>query len=202
MRSTSIRTVSKTRIWISNCLLLAGIAAVAIWTWWTVRGAVFQSRENRAFDNQAPSALQRRSPAPPALSPKAGALVGRLVIPRLHLRAIIREGTDDDTLDVALGHVPGTALPGQTGNVGIAGHRDTLFRCLGNISKNDRIMFQTTRGVYTYRVEGTSIVKPEDVGVLAPGTHSEITLITCYPFRYVGPAPSRFIVKGRLGSAQ
>jgi sortase A len=182
-------------------LLLAGIAAVAIWTWWTVRGAVFQRRENRIFDNQR-SAPERPSPSPLALSPQAGALVGRLVIPKLHLRAIVREGTDGDTLDVALGHVSGTALPGQTGNVGIAGHRDTLFRCLRNISMNDRIVFQTAYGSYTYFVERTNIVKPQDVGVLAPGTHSEITLITCYPFRYVGPAPDRFVVTARLDSAR
>ena len=190
------------RIRLSNCLLLAGVAALAIWTWWTVRGAVFQSRENRIFDNQTHSAPERPSPTPRAPSPQAGALVGRLVIPKLHLRAIVREGTDDDTLDVALGHVPGTALPGQTGNIGIAGHRDTLFRCLRNISKNDRIVFQTTYGNYTYFVERTNIVKPKDVGVLASGTGSEITLITCYPFRYIGSAPDRFVVKARLDSAQ
>jgi len=183
-------------------LLLAGIAAVAVWTWWTVRGAVFQSRENRIFDSQTRNAPVRPSPMPRAPSPQTGALVGRLVIPKLHLRAIVREGTDEDTLDVALGHVPGTALPGQSGNVGIAGHRDTLFRCLRNISKNDRIVLQTTYGNYTYFVERTNIVKPRDVGVLASGTGSEITLITCYPFRYVGSAPDRFIVKARLDSAR
>jgi LPXTG-site transpeptidase (sortase) family protein len=99
---------------------------------------------------------------------------------------------------VALGHVPGTALPGQTGNVGIAGHRDTLFRCLRKISKNDRIVIQTTHGNYTYFVERTNIVKPQDVGVLVSATGSEITLITCYPFRYIGSAPDRFFVKGRV----
>ena len=190
------------RIRLSNCLLLAGMSALAVWTWWTVRGAVFQSRENRIFDNQARSAPERPSPMPRALSPHAGALVGRLVIPKLQMRAIVREGTDEDTLDVALGHVPGTALPGQTGNIGIAGHRDTLFRCLRNISKNDRIVFQTTYGSYTYFVERTSIVKPQDVAVLASGTGSEITLITCCPFRYIGSAPDRFIVKARLDSTR
>jgi len=199
MKNTPVRTVSRMRRWVSNCLLLAGSAAIAVWAWWTVRGVVFQSRENEAFDNQKLSA-PRRSSRPP--TPQPGALIGRLVIPGLHLRAIVREGTDDDTLDVALGHVPGTALPGQTGNVAIAGHRDTLFRCLRNISKNDRIVFQTTYGNYTYFVERTDIVKPRDVGVLAPGPGSEITLVTCYPFRYVGSAPDRFIVKARLSSAQ
>jgi len=199
MRRSPIQAVSKTRRWISNCLLLAGLAGVAVWAWWMGRGAVFQIRENRAFDNRTLSPPPRSSHTP---SLEAGALIGRLVIPRLHLRAIVREGSGDDTLDVALGHVPGTALPGQPGNVGIAGHRDTLFRCLHNISRNDRIVFQTTYGSFTYHVESTAIVNPLDVGVLASGTHSEITLITCYPFHYVGPAPGRFIVRARLGSME
>lgn len=124
-------------------------------------------------------------------------LVGRLVIPRLHLGEIVREGDGERTLSLALGHIPGTALPGQGGNVGIAGHRDTLFRSLRSIGKNDRIQFQTLDGSYDYRVESIEIVKPNDVGVLAPGPYPELTLVTCYPFYYVGAAPDRFIVKAR-----
>ena len=114
------------------------------------------------------------------------------------MRAVVREGAGEDTLDVALGHIPGTALPGQPGNVGIAGHRDTLFRGLRKIEKNDVIEFQTPAGSYSYKVESTEIVKPEDVGVLDASEHPEMTLVTCYPFYYVGAAPSRFIVKARL----
>jgi len=176
-------------------LLLAGIAAVGVWGWSVVRRAVFQSRESRGFDGQTRAAPPPSSAAP---RPEPGASLGRLIIPRLHLRAMVREGTGDDTLDVALGHVPGTALPEQAGNVAIAGHRDTLFRCLRNISRDDLIVFQTARGSYTYHVERTAIVAPRDVGVLAAGSYSEITLITCYPFHYVGPAPNRFIVTARL----
>jgi sortase A len=182
-------------------LLLAGIIGVGIWVWSIVRGALFQSRANREFDEQTQNAPPPSS-APPHSAvtpfPEPGALIGRLMIPRLHLHAMVREGTDEDTLDVALGHVRGTALPGGSGNVAIAGHRDTLFRCLRDISKDDLIVFQTIHGSYTYDVETTAIVKPQDVGVLAPGSRSEITLVTCYPFHYVGPAPDRFIVKARL----
>ncbi len=123
------------------------------------------------------------------------------MIKRLNLRAIVREGTDDDTLDVALGHVKGTALPGQSGNIGIAGHRDTLFRCLRDIHTGDRIVLETTRGNYTYDVERIGIVTPKDVDVLAPAAYSAMTLVTCYPFRYVGAAPDRFIVRARLVTA-
>jgi len=184
------------RKWIVGLLLVAGIAGVGFWAWSTVRYAVYQRRENRAFDRQV------RGASPPAAaepSREAGSpILGRLAIPRLHLRAIVREGDGDDTLAVALGHVAGTALPGEAGNTAIAGHRDTLFRSLRNISRDDVIVFQTTHGSYTYHVEDMSIVKPQDVAVLAPRSYPEITLITCYPFYYVGPAPKRFIVRARL----
>jgi sortase A len=130
--------------------------------------------------------------APPHVL-ESGELFGRLTIPRLKLESVVREGAGEKTLDVALGHIPGTA-----GNVGIAGHRDTLFRGLRHIARNDVIQLQTPTGAYSYQVEDTSIVKPEDVRVLNPGPHPELTLVTCYPFYYVGPAPDRFIVKARL----
>jgi sortase A len=176
-------------------LLLAGVAGVGVWGWSTLRCAVIQSRENRIFDERVRGAQPPASAAPGL---EHGATIGRLAIPRLHLRAMVLEGAGGDTLAVALGHVPGTALPGQPGNVVIAGHRDALFRCLRDISKDDLIVFQTIRGSYTYHVEDTAIVRPRDIAVLASGTHSEMTLITCYPFHYVGSAPDRFIVRARL----
>lgn len=124
-------------------------------------------------------------------------LVGRLAIPRLHMRAIVREGASEGILSLGVGHIPGTALPGQGGNVGLAGHRDTMFRGLRKIGKNDLIQFETLAGNYTYQVESTQIVKPSTVSVLSPGSHDELTLVTCYPFYYVGSAPDRFIVKAR-----
>jgi len=151
----------------------------------------------------APKPPPAPSAGPPPKEPPAianGDLVGRLVIPRLHLNAIVREGAGEDTLDVALGHIPHTAFPGEKGNVGIAGHRDTIFRSLRQIGKDDLIQFQTLSGKYAYEVESTEIVKPSDVGVLDAGDHAEITLVTCYPFYYVGSAPDRFIVKARLVS--
>jgi len=145
----------------------------------------------------APAAAPR--PHPPRPTPRDG-LVGRLVIPRLHLGEIVREGDGAGTLSVALGHIPGTAFPGQEGNVGVAGHRDTLFRSLRSIEKNDNIQFQTLTGSYNYRVDSVEIVKPTDVAVLAPGSKPQLTLVTCYPFYYVGAAPDRFIVKAHLVS--
>jgi sortase A len=135
----------------------------------------------------------------PASSPfidKDG-LVGRLTIPRLHLRAMVREGADEKTLALALGHIRGTALPWQKGNVGVAGHRDKLFRHLREIDKNDLILFETLAGNYVYQVENTEVVKPQNVSVLKAREYPELTLVTCYPFNYIGSAPERFIVQAR-----
>lgn len=128
---------------------------------------------------------------------KTDDLIGRLSIPRLHLRAIVREGVGRGTLGVALGHIPGTALPGQDGNMAVAGHRDTLFRCLHAIKPHDLIRFETLHNRYDYEVVSTEIVPPQNVGVLKANSYSELTLVTCYPFDYIGPAPDRFIVKAR-----
>lgn len=131
----------------------------------------------------------------PPRATKDDGLVGRLTIPRLHLSGMVREGAGEETLSLALGHIPYTALPGQPGNVGVAGHRDQLFRGLRNIRRDDLIVFETLEGKYVYRVKSTSIVKPQDTSVLDAGRNSELTLVTCYPFYYVGSAPERFIVK-------
>jgi len=191
---------SKARRWIEACLLLAGVIGVGVWGWSHVRMAVFQSWGNHELDHRT-QRLPPAMPAPGASAPppiQNGALIGRLAIPRLKMRAVVREGAGQDTLDVALGHIPGTSLPGQPGNSGIAGHRDTLFRGLRKIAKDDLIEFQTPSGSYNYKVESTGIVKPDDVAVLHAGHYPEITLVTCYPFYYVGSAPDRFIVKARL----
>lgn len=153
-------------------------------------------------ETEAPRVVgQREGPKTqePRVLPKNG-LIGRLVIPRLHLSAMVREGAGEDTLRLALGHIPGTALPGQSGNVGIAGHRDTLFRGLRVIRENDLIRLETLNGDYSYRVEETKIVSPKEVSVLKAGFYPELTLVTCFPFYYVGSAPDRFVVKARQES--
>lgn len=132
---------------------------------------------------------------------KYNALIGRLSIPRLHLMTTVREGTGGDTLALAAGHIRGTALPGGIGNVAVAAHRDTLFRALAKIREKDFIRFETLRGTYAYRVESIDIVPPQDLSVLDAGPYSELTLVTCYPFYYLGSAPKRFIVKAREVSA-
>jgi sortase A len=195
------RRASRAGRWIGNVLLIAGATAVGIWASSWLSLTIWQAWQNREFDQRRAAPLaQTHPPTPAEPSIKDGTVVGRLAVPRLHIRAMVREGNSDHTLSIALGRIPGTAFPGRQGNVGIAGHRDSLFRGLKNIATNDEITFETPSARYVYRVEGTQIVKPEDVGVLKAGPAPELTLVTCYPFEYVGSAPDRFIVKARLVS--
>lgn len=131
----------------------------------------------------------------PHVSP--GSPFGRLEIPRLQLSVMVVEGSSDRDLRRGVGHIPGTALPGNSGNVGLAGHRDTVFRKLSQIQSQDLVTFTTLTGVFQYRVVSTSIVSPTSVEVLDPTPDPELTLVTCYPFFYLGHAPQRFIVRAR-----
>jgi sortase A len=123
--------------------------------------------------------------------------IGRISIPRLNVTAIVEEGTDDETLTRAVGHIPGTALPGANGNVAIAGHRDSFFRSLKDLRETDTIDFETLGGTFHYRVDQITIVDPKNVSVIAPTPEKTLTIVTCFPFRFIGPAPRRFIVRAR-----
>jgi sortase A len=151
-------------------------------------GLVDQSLWDRGRVRAYALALAR--PAPPPLAV--------LRIPRLRLEVPVLEGTGEWTLDRAVGHIPGTPRPGETGNVGIAGHRDGFFRVLKDIAPGDLLELALASEVRRYRVREMSIVRPGDVGVLAPGRESLLTLVTCYPFYFVGSAPQRFIVRAAL----
>jgi sortase A len=144
---------------------------------------------------EAPQPAPPPTNEPPAAAPPGPqSVIGRLEIPRLKLGVMVREGADEGTLRRAVGHIPGTALPGNVGNVGLAGHRDTFFRELRNIRADDTIELQTTAGTYRYVVKSTRIVTPRDISVLQASGGETLTLVTCYPFYYVGSAPKRFIV--------
>lgn len=132
------------------------------------------------------------------LAAKAGhesSVLGQMEISSIGLDVMVLEGTRSGTLRRAVGHIRGTALPGEQGNIGIAGHRDTFFRSLRNIKKDDEITLTTLGGAYHYRVESITVVEPEDTKVLDDSGEAVLTLVTCYPFYFVGPAPKRFIVR-------
>jgi sortase A len=124
-----------------------------------------------------------------------GALLGRIDINSVGIAAMIVEGTDAKSLRRAVGHIPGTPLPGDVGNVVLTGHRDTFFRPLRNIQPLDEVTLTTLNGTFRYRVDSMQVVGDKDTEVLKDSEGAILTLVTCYPFYFVGPAPKRFIVR-------
>jgi sortase A len=133
-----------------------------------------------------------------APAPSAGTVLGRLQAPSVKMSAAVLEGSDDATLSRGAGHIEDTPFPGQAGNMGIAGHRDTVFRPLRNIKVGDPLQLETADSLYRYRISKTLIVGPDDVYVLDPTEQPTLTLVTCFPFDYIGHAPKRFIVQAML----
>ena len=189
---------ARTGLRLAQCGLIA--VAIAAWgycalTWFS--GWSYQQGQERLFDRERKAENSGRSlHANPAVKavPKDGSVIGRLEIPRIGVSVMVVEGVGRVELDHAAGHIPGTALPGESGNVGIAGHRDTFFRPLAVIHQGDSLSIATTGGVNQYRVLSTEVVRPENVSVLYPAGRDLLTLVTCYPFHYIGAAPKRFIV--------
>jgi sortase A len=184
----SIRRVLR---WSQAALLAAAAGMLGYCGYALADTWIFERQASRVFDGLH---LEPAPPEGPGVA-AVGGLVGRMEIPRLGISVAIAEGTDAHTLRRAAGHIRGTALPGRSGNVGIAGHRDTLFRPLRNIRRDDVIMLTTLQGEYRYRVVSAKIVGPSDLAVLTPDGNEILTLVTCYPFYLVGPAPDRFIVR-------
>jgi LPXTG-site transpeptidase (sortase) family protein len=190
---------------VNRALIAFGVACLLIYALALSQTAMYQRKAKAEIDERisahgldAPSLASNNIPYA-ARSLVEGELIGRVDIPRLKLSAAVAEGDDNATLGKAVGHLPDTPLPWQRrGNVGLAAHRDGLFRGLKNIRVDDEVRVVTPRGEYFYRVRKTRIVNPEDVWVLAPTPTPTVTLITCYPFSYVGHAPQRFIVQAEL----
>jgi len=196
--------------WLSRLLMAFGAACLLFYAFSTIRTSLFQREAKAQLERSMAAPVPPEVPVPaapesptitrPAAPSKSSALargsvIGRVDVPRLHLSAAIAEGDDDSTLDNAVGHLPDTPLPWQAGNSAFAAHRDGLFRPLRDVQVNDEIKMVTARGEFVYRVKKTQVVNPEDVWVLAPTRAATITLITCYPFSFVGHAPQRFIVQ-------
>ena len=177
--------------------LLAGLALLDWYVWSRAWPAVYQAWESHLFQHAV-----RETRVPPAHAPlprlHRGDLVGRLEVPRLGLAVMVKEGSDEAILAGAVGHLPSSPVPGGVGNVAVAGHRDTFFRPLKDLRVHDRIVFTTLQGTFEYEVESEKIVRPTDVSVLRASAGPTLTLVTCYPFYYVGSAPKRFIARARL----
>jgi len=154
---------------------------------------LFQNAASHTLEGQIRAEEQHTS-VPSAATAKEGDVLGRIEIPRISLSVVILQGTTSKTLRLGVGHIDGTALPGTSGNIGIAGHRDTFFRGLKDIHKDDRILLQTPSGIARYEVDWIQITGPDDGGIVGSTKDSTLTLVTCYPFHYIGAAPERYIV--------
>jgi sortase A len=171
-------------------LFAAGLFALGYAAYVVADAKAYQVIEQRRFEQA------RQNPAAaPALA--EGGSMGQLQIPRLGLTAIVVQGDSAAILQRAVGHLVDTALPGESGNVVLAGHRDTFFRPLKRVRAGDAITLKTRGGSFDYLVESTAVVPPSDIQVLQPTGGHTLTLVTCFPFSYLGSAPDRFIVRAR-----
>ena len=192
-------------IWrpIQRFFLWFGVAALAYVAATAVYATLYQGYQSRRFE--AEIAVSRDISRPILEAPTdlhEGDLLGRIDIDRIGLSVMVLQGIEESTLIAGAGHVPGTSLPGSEGNVVIAAHRDTFFRKLERILPGDRIRVATFRGSYNYIVGSVETVDPTDTQVMESRDYRELTLITCFPFYFVGAAPRRFIVHARPANSE
>lgn len=182
--------------WSRRLLFLTAIVALGYVGLTLFAARLYQASAKRSLATQVET-LKEVGSSPFRPPVKQGDVLGRIDIPRLGMSFVILQGTNSRTLRLGAGHIEGTPLPGEPGNSGIAGHRDTFFRKLRNIHQHDEIHLQTATGLLSYEVDWVKVVNPDDVSVLAPATDSALTLVTCYPFYFLGSASQRFVVHAR-----
>jgi sortase A len=180
--------------WTRFLLIATGTVALAYVGFTVLDASLYQVSAKRSLESQilVENEHTRTGPRPAV---KNGDVLGRMDIPRLGVSVAVLQGTSPRMLRLGAGHIEGTPLPGDPGNSGIAGHRDTFFRGLKDIRRNDEIQIQTATGLFRYQVDWVKVVAPDDTSVLAPSAEAALTLVTCYPFYFVGSAPNRFIVR-------
>jgi len=180
--------------WGGRALLAAGFILLGYVALVLVQAKLYESDAKQYVTGPAPSSQPRPTPQPePALM--EGDILGYMEIPRLGVSAAVLQGTASRTLRLGVGHMQGTAIPGAPGNSVIAGHRDTFFRALKDIHDGDEIELKTANISTRYLVDWVKVVAPEDISVLDSAGGSELTLVTCYPFYFIGAAPNRFVVR-------
>ena len=194
--------------WFERLLVFIGVICHGWWTTMTLHGWYFRSQQMSLFESLTRKSGQDLPPLPEPSKPNVlrvashepGGLIGVLDVPRLGISTPVISGDDEQALDVAVGHLSDTPLPWEHGNSTVAAHRDGLFRPLEHVRRGDIVRMRTSHGDFDYTVRETRIVEPDDLSVLAKGRTDSLTLITCYPFAYIGHAPQRFIVRAeRVG---
>jgi len=173
---------------------VVGVACLTFWATVSVLGRLANVRNRARLEDLIRA--RAVTPAVPRAHGRAaaGELLGRVDLARVGISTVVLEGTDERELEQAAGHIPGTALPGEDGTVGIAAHRDTYFRALRDVAPGDLVTLTTPDQVRSYRVATVQVVDPTDTDALADGAANRLTLVTCYPFNFVGSAPLRFVV--------
>jgi len=200
---------SRVRRWVA-CLLLLGGAGALLWCAWVTATAhvvqwLARDRLERTARQRAESPPRSSFSFTPSTEPRGmmlGTPLANLTIPRLGLSAVVMQGSEDRVLRVGVGHIETTPLPGASGNVAIAGHRDSFFRPLRDVHVGDDILLDTPEARIRYRVLWFRVVNPDEVGVIGPTTGAVLTLVTCYPFSFIGSAPDRFVVRALLVDAE
>jgi sortase A len=190
--------------WPERILLILGLLLIGLWFKNDTEARAFRSAETKKLQatglgqKLTDASERRRSKEPWCPTALESGVFGRIEIPRLRISALIAEGTEPAQLKRAVGHISTTVFPGQPGNCALAGHRDSFLRGLGDVRENDVIRIDTLQGTYTYEVAWGAVVGPHRVDVLDATTAPSLTLVTCYPFHAVGPAPERFVVRATL----
>jgi sortase A len=179
--------------WTRQALLGCGVLAISFVGLTLLDAKVYQERAGLTLDMQI-HAQERIDAGPLKPTVKEGDVLGRMNIRKIGVSVVVLQGTSSQTLQNGVGHIEGTALPGEPGNIGIAGHRDTYFRALKDIRANDEIEIQTAAGITRFEVDWIQITVPGDAAIVSTTTESALTLVTCYPFHYIGAAPERFVV--------
>ena len=197
--------VDRQRIWLARGFLAIGAGLLALWLGAGLDGLAF--RASLAPHLEFLGRLGRTRPlVRAAVASRREAvstgLIGRIEIPRIALSALVVEGTSGRALRHGVGHVKGTPFPGERGNVALAGHRDTYLRKLKDVEKGDLIRIATPDGVFAYEVESILIVRPHRGDLLDNTRRPRLTLVTCYPFHWIGPAPKRFVIRARPSEHQ
>jgi sortase A len=183
---------------LSKVLAVVALLTLGYWTAVTTKAWRDREQKKREFSaerNGKVSSLDSASETPSPAKPQLGSPIAMLEIPSVGISAVVLEGAGERELQLGPGHIPGTSLPGEGGNVGVAGHRDSSFRPLRLLRPNDLIKLTTSGREHCYRVESMQIVHPKDIHVLYATERETLTLVTCYPFAFVGHAPKRFIVR-------
>lgn len=182
----------------SYLFFIIGFFTLSYYVYVWLDASIYQAYQSQKFQKALEDKLLAnvgKVPIRSTESPVEGMSLGRIEIHTIGIAAMILEGSEESSLQRGVGHIIGTSLPGQQGNIVLSAHRNTFFRPLHDIKPDDEIILTTLEGYYRYRVESTKVVDPEEIDVLNDTGEDILTLVTCYPFNYIGKAPQRFIVR-------